>query len=905
MRVALGTILVVVFSAWISPTPVHGQVGSLIVNITSPAPQTTVSGNTGVSASVTIVGQLIVAGVQFKVDGANLGAEDTQAPYWVNWDTTKTNNGSHTLTAVARDLLGIRYTSNPVVVSVFNDQTPPAITVTFPTAGSTVNNTITVTANASDNVGVAGVRFRLDGADLGPEDTTPPYSVSWDTTTASNSQHSLTAVARDSAGNTRTSNPVVVSVLNDQTPPAVTITFPTAGSTVNQTITVTADASDNVGVAGVRFRLDGADLGPEDTAPPYSVSWDTTTASNSQHSLTAVARDSAGNTTTSAAVSVVVCNPSSTATYIEETDSCISYSAGWTHDTALRPWSGGSAAFTRNAGAQATFTFVGTSVNWIGFRGPQAGIARVTLDGVFAAEVDTYSITEVVQSVVFRKTGLAAGTHTLTIEATGGKNPLATDSYVVVDAFDLTPSPIVVENQLPGSTNWQMWLNGYRNADDLNKQIKGYASATSVNKGQSITFHVTVNPAQAFTMDIYRMGWYQGLGGRFMQRVGPLNGVQQPACPGDPVTGLIECPWTSSYTLNVPVTWTSGVFLAQLTNAQGFQNYVTFVVRDDSRRADVLYQQSVTTYQAYNNFPNDGATGKSLYDYNSWGGNTITGAPRAAKASFNRPYNQDGSGQFLLYEYYFVRWLERSGYDVTYSTDLDTHQQGARLLNHRAFLSVGHDEYWSKAMYDAAEQARDAGIHLAFFEANAVYWQVRFEPSPVNGVADRVMVCYKDPTIDPVQGATTTVLWRDPLPNRPEQRLIGVQFAADHPVDNPNFPYVVSNSSNWVYAGTGLIDGSQIPGIVGYEIDSYTTTAPPPPAVAGTYAILSQSPFVDDRGVAFIANSSIYQALSGAWVFGAGTIGWSWGLDYPGVADPRIQRTTANILHRFLGLSLP
>ena len=394
-----------------------------------------------------------------------------------------------------------------------------------------------------------------------------------------------------------------------------------------------------------------------------------------------------------------------------------------------------------------------------------------------------------------------------------------------------------------------MWLNGNRNADDLNKQIKGYACrAPAWNKGQSISVHVTVNPAQTFTMDIYRMGWYQGLGGRFMQRVGPLNGVRQFACPRDASTGLIECAWTSSYTLNVPSSWTSGVFLAQLTNAQGYPNYVTFVVRDDARRANVLYQQSVTTYQAYNNYPNDGATGTSIYDYNSSVPNTMTGSPRATKVSFNRPYNQDGSGQFLSYEYYFVRWLERSGYDVAYSTDLDTHQNGARLLNYRAFLSVGHDEYWSKAMYDAAEQARDAGINLAFFEANAVYWQVRFEPSPVSGVADRVMVSYKDQAIDPVQGPTTTVLWRDPLPNRPEQRLIGVQFAADHPVDNPNFPYIVSNSSNWVYAGTGLIDGSQIPGIVGYEIDSYSAAAPQPPTVAGTYTILSQSPFVDDGG---------------------------------------------------------
>src|SRR3989454_11897049 len=104
----------------------------------------------------------------------------------------------------------------------------------------------------------------------------------------------------------------------------------------------------------------------------------------------------------------------------------------------------------------------------------------------------------------------------------------------------------------------------------------GYASATSVNKGGSINLHISVNPAQTYTMDVYRMGWYQSLGGRLMQHIGPLNGVQQSACPVDSLTGLIECPWTASYTLTVPAAWTSGVFLVQLTNAQGYQNYIDF-----------------------------------------------------------------------------------------------------------------------------------------------------------------------------------------------------------------------------------------------------------------------------------------------------------------------------------------
>src|SRR5205807_7593583 len=281
-----------------------------------------------------------------------------------------------------------------------------------------------------------------------------------------------------------------------------------------------------------------------------------------------------------------------------------------------------------------------------------------------------------------------------------------------------------------------------------------------------------------------------------------------------------------------------------------------------------------------------------------------TGTPRAVKVSWNRPYADRGAGQLLEWEVYFVRWLERSGYDVKYSTDVDTHENSARLLQSKAFLSVGHDGHWSKPMYDGVQQARDAGVNLGFFGAGAVFQQVRFEPSPLNGIIDRVMVAYQDRTIDPVQGPTTTVLWRDPPVNRPEQQLIGVQFSGEKPyspLTQP--PYVVANSSSWVYAGTGLADGDSIPRLVGYEMDSSMSNFPLPTSVAGTYQVLSQSPFTDSGGASVTANSSIYQAPSGAWVFGAGPTSWGWGLDLDGFVDPRIQRITANLLNRFVGLS--
>lgn len=186
------------------------------------------------------------------------------------------------------------------------DTTPPTIAITAPLSGTTVTGTITVSASASDAVSVAGVQFQLNGAPLGAEDTASPYAVSWDATTAASGAHTLTAVARDAAGNTATSAAVSVTVA-DTSPPTVAITAPLTGAILGAgTTSVSATASDNVGIAGVQFMLDGASLGAELTSAPYTISFDTTAVLNGSHTLTAVARDAAGNITTSAGVTVTV-----------------------------------------------------------------------------------------------------------------------------------------------------------------------------------------------------------------------------------------------------------------------------------------------------------------------------------------------------------------------------------------------------------------------------------------------------------------------------------------------------------------------------------------------------------------------------------------------------------------------
>ena len=267
------------------------------VAVTAPAAGSTVSASVSVSASAS--DDVGVAGVQFKLDGVNLGPEDTSAPYAVSWNTALAADGPHSLTATARDAAGNVATSSTVGVTVDNapDTTAPTVSLTAPSNGATVSGAAVVTtATAADNKAVAGVQFRLDGISLGAEDINAPYSTIWDSRTAANGPHTLTAVARDQAGNTAISSPVGVVVDNDLSPPTVTMTAPAPGSTVSGTsVAVSADASDDRGVAGVQFRLDGTNIGAEDTSAPFSLAWNSTSTPNGPHQLNAVARDAAGN----------------------------------------------------------------------------------------------------------------------------------------------------------------------------------------------------------------------------------------------------------------------------------------------------------------------------------------------------------------------------------------------------------------------------------------------------------------------------------------------------------------------------------------------------------------------------------------------------------------------------------
>jgi hypothetical protein len=275
----------------------------------------------------------------------------------------------------------------------------------------------------------------------------------------------------------------------------VTITSPAAGSTVAGTIPVRAEVN-WVGriVAGVQFRLDGANLGAEDPSAPYEVPWDTRTTTNGVHTLTAIARDMVGLQYSSNPVPVTVSNGQATETRVEETDLATRYSTGWYHYLDDRPFSGGTAAVSPKTDSGAMFSFVGTSVKWIGFRGPQTGIALVFLDGSFVAQVDTYSATEEVKAVIFSAENLAYGSHQLSIEVTGLKNPAAWDSAVMVDAFDVgpaSPPPTFRSGRRSEETTSSVSYTSGWNQGNRTTAWSGGTAATSTTAGARATFAFT------------------------------------------------------------------------------------------------------------------------------------------------------------------------------------------------------------------------------------------------------------------------------------------------------------------------------------------------------------------------------------------------------------------------------
>lgn len=470
----------------------------------------------------------------------------------------------------------------------------------------------------------------------------------------------------------------------------------------------------------------------------------------------------------------------------------------------------------------------------------------------------------------------------------------------------LSENPIVAENELPGTPFSEWSVPNFRD-----NRIAGFGTKMSLNSGETVRFKINVQGGANFTLKIYRVGYYGGHGARLMCDLGTLAGTAQAAGISDPVTGLLDCGnWSESASWNIPVEAVSGLYVAKIERTGGGSNHIVFIVRNDASHSDLYLQFPDATWQAYN-----GYGGNSLYDGTVEGGRGDEG--NALKVSYNRPlfpynslFNTEGRGAdwYMNAEYPMIRWLERNGYDVTYTSCNDVANNGARLLNHKVFISVAHDEYWSKNMRDNVEAARSAGVNLAFFSGNEVYWKTRWEDT--DGTEDRTLVCYKEGNLanggwgertcgfkcDP--SPEWTGLWRtgaDHDGGKPENALTGQISWTETPDATIQVPSYYKKLRFWRNTTIPSMGAGQVmplgPRTLGYEWDyeQYAASYPHGRITMSSTTLNSLT-----------HKLSLYRHASGALVFGAGTIQWSWGLDgdhYSAAPEPNtnMQQATVNL----------
>jgi hypothetical protein len=472
-----------------------------------------------------------------------------------------------------------------------------------------------------------------------------------------------------------------------------------------------------------------------------------------------------------------------------------------------------------------------------------------------------------------------------------------------------TSNEIVLENQLPGTPR-SVW-----DVSSGSTNIQGFTTDISINQGDTVDFKINTDSAN-YRIDIYRLGYYNGDGARLVTSIQHQNGtsIQQPAPLTDPATGLVDAGnWQVTDSWNVPADAVSGVYIAKLVREDGTfgENLVPFIVRDDGGHSDIVLQTDDATWQAYNTWGN-----ANLY------GNNNSGVNAASAVSYDRPMNVPILNYYLDMALPAIMWLEKNGYDVSYITDVDTARNGAQLLDHKVFISVGKDEYWSAEQFAHVQAARDAGVNLQFWTGNDIYWKTEWKPS-IDGsnTAYRTLVTYKETqrgTINP--DGVWTGTWSDPnAPDgvSPQNALTGnifevlqtdpllgtiqipyedtqLRFWHNTSIANTQPGHVASLASTYLgpewnvdldngFRPAGLIDLSRTTVATAYQTVDFSTTANGPGLA--THSL------------------TLYRAPSGALVFGAGTMFWSWALDshhsplgsQNPPPDPNVQQAMVNL----------
>jgi hypothetical protein len=491
---------------------------------------------------------------------------------------------------------------------------------------------------------------------------------------------------------------------------------------------------------------------------------------------------------------------------------------------------------------------------------------------------------------------------------TGSTSAALAASIATVEAASKAarqPSLIRRENRKEGARDWQLTRVRVDKEGFRSPWIEGYCSRQSVAAGEEMDINVSTDPPARFTIEVFRMGYYGGRGARLMTVLGPFQGAPQPV-PKPGKKNLHECQWTYATTLTIPRDWPSGVYLGRLTTLPDspalpyWQSYVVFIVRDE-RPADILFQCSDNTWQAYNRWPNN----YSVYtdpkgNQGPW-----------ADVSFDRPYGREaqhqgvvndpltvGSGEFLPFEFPLAYWLE-----VSYcsNSDMLDPQRGLRC---KAFISIGHDEYWDIRQFRSVEKMRDEGVSLLFLSGNSVCWVTPMTPNS-QGAPNRTMF-----RGGPYGGNNEYALNRlknhGPFPEHgpDEGLLMGARNV--EPV-NGGGDWICTKPEHWIFAGTKMKKGDSIPGLIGWEYHGQPATEIPSLEVVGA-------------GTAWVGgvrpqqwNATVYEGPKKNVIFNASSIFWAQGLSNPPGhvlpwshwtrphgPDERVQRITANVLKRAL-----
>jgi hypothetical protein len=492
--------------------------------------------------------------------------------------------------------------------------------------------------------------------------------------------------------------------------------------------------------------------------------------------------------------------------------------------------------------------------------------------------------------------------------AFGGSADTASAKAKGLPARHAKAGVIAEENSKPGSLDWQLTrVRLDKPAGFRSPFIEGYCSRQSVRAGETLDIFVSTRPAVRFHIEIFRTGYYGGRGARLLTTLGPFDGREQPV-PEMGEKQLHECHWEPCASIQIPADWLSGVYLGRLTTlpADGqpyWQSYVVFIVKDD-RAADLLFQCSDNTWQAYNRWPDN----FSIYT------NPRGNQGPWSDVSFDRPYakyaqiyenpQSVGSGEWLCFEFPMAYWLEAQGYDVTYCSNRDLHSPD-RGLKCKAFLSVGHDEYWDLRAYRSVVALRDAGVNLLFFSGNAICWVAPMRAG-FDGRPDRIMF-RGGPYGGDYRYAANRERNHGPFPERgpDEGFLLGARNV--EPV-NGGGDWVCAKAEHWIFAGTGMKRGDSIPGLVGWEYHG------DPPTIEGLEVVGAGTAFQGGtRPQQWTA--TIYPGPKGNFVFNASTIFWCQGLSTPPGhmlpwshwsrphgPDERVQRITRNLLDRALAM---